>query len=91
MQSPPKEGTMRFVVEIPGELIPLPATTSETAYNGPRSGEALSAGAAPDMASLTYALPATDALPAGEAEFGGVLRAAEYSDESAQDAGPAPS
>jgi hypothetical protein len=81
---------MRFVVEIPNELIPLPATASVSPASGATSGEALSAGAAPETVSLIRAVTVNDAFPAGEAEFGGVLRAAEYNGESVQNAGPAP-
>ena len=82
---------MRFVVEIPDELVPLATTALATADSGTVSAEALSGGAAPDTASLTRAVPANDALPAGEAEFGGVLPAAEHTGKSIQDGGPAPS
>jgi hypothetical protein len=82
---------MRFVVEIPDELVPVAATASVTADRGAVSGKAVPGGAAPDTASLTRAVPTNDALPAGEAEFGGVLAAAEHNGESVQDGGPAPS
>lgn len=82
---------MRFVVEIPDELVPVAATASVTADNDTVSGKAMSGGAAPDTASLIRALPTNDALPAGEAEFGVVLAAAEHNAEFAQDGGPAPS
>jgi hypothetical protein len=82
---------MRFVVEIPNELVPLAATASVTADSDAMSGDAVSGGAAPDTASLTRTVPANDALPAGEAEFGAALAAAEHNGESVQDGGPAPS
>jgi len=82
---------MRFVIEIPDELVPPAATASVTADSGAMSGDAVSGGAAPDTVSLTRAVPANDPLPAGEAEFGGVLPTAEHTGESAQNGGPAPS
>jgi hypothetical protein len=88
-RSRPKETTMQFAVEIPGRFTSRLATTSETAHSGPVSEDAVPAGSTRDPASPTPPVSATDAVPAGEAESRGALRAVAPSDEAAGRADPA--
>jgi hypothetical protein len=78
---------MRLIIEIPDELAPGAAPAVQAA------ADAVSGGAAPDGVapeSQAGAPAAGQALPAGEAEFGGVAAASMPASAPAMDGGAAP-
>jgi hypothetical protein len=81
--------TMRFVIEMPDELLAPRAAATSASPVGVESAVALSAGPAPDVGPATAAAAAITvaALSAGAAEASG---ADVNTTDAAIDAGPAP-